>query len=246
MIFTKKEWGEKVKHVVLHLDERTPHIHAICSVEETKIHKYKNQKGEFFKEKTSLNAKRFNKFFLQNYQTRYAEANAKFGLSRGLKGSRAKHQELKEFQKKVKEALDADYSENLSNSFDKFIQKQPKKLLHPNMISVSDAKAFFIHELNKSYKKIKILKTHANSIKKEKVAEFEKLEKNNQRIIKNIKFLEELALSKDENLSSKYIKQIFSLNKELEAKNNENEDLKAKIASLEAKAAPASKTHLSK
>lgn len=29
---------------------KTPHIQAICSVEEVKIHKYKNQKGEFLKE----------------------------------------------------------------------------------------------------------------------------------------------------------------------------------------------------
>ena len=132
--FLKKEWGEKLKHAVLHLDEKTPHIQAICSVEEVKIHKYKNQKGEFLKEKCTLNAKRFDRKFLQEYQTRYAEANKKFGLIRGAKGSSATHKELKKYYKEVDIALNSDYSKEIDKKFDEFFKS--KKIMFTNYVDI--------------------------------------------------------------------------------------------------------------
>lgn len=96
--FLQKEFGDKLKLVVLHLDEKTPHLHAICSTEKTSVKKYKNQKGEFFKETTSL-CDFTNKKFLIDLHTRYAEHNKKYSLDRGLKcNERRKHTTIKEFR----------------------------------------------------------------------------------------------------------------------------------------------------
>ena len=95
--FFKKEFGEQVKHAVLHLDEKTPHIHFLISTEQKTTKRYKNQFGEFHKETYSLNAKRYNKAFLIELHTRHAEHNKPYGLKRGERGSFRKHKPLKEF-----------------------------------------------------------------------------------------------------------------------------------------------------
>ena len=55
--FLQKEHGSRLRHVVFHQDEKTPHLHALISVEETKTLKYKNRYGEGEKIATTLNAK---------------------------------------------------------------------------------------------------------------------------------------------------------------------------------------------
>ena len=99
--FAKKEWGKNLKFAVLHVDETTPHIHLVVSTEETKIHTYKNKHGSFQKEKTSLNASKFDPDYLRKLQTKFAKANEKFNLKRGVVGSKATHKELKVFRKEL-------------------------------------------------------------------------------------------------------------------------------------------------
>ena len=62
--FMRKEFGDNVQVAVLHLDEATPHLHFLLSCEEKSLKRYKNQKGEFFKETYSLNANRWGPDFL--------------------------------------------------------------------------------------------------------------------------------------------------------------------------------------
>lgn len=95
--FFKLKFGEQVKLAVLHLDEKTPHIHFMVSTELKSVKKYKNQKGEFFKETCSLNAKRYNPVFLKDLHSAHASHNQIFGLVRGVSGSKAKHTDLKAF-----------------------------------------------------------------------------------------------------------------------------------------------------
>lgn len=95
--FFKKEFGENLKMGVLHLDESTPHIHFMVSTEQTSVKKYKNQKGEFFKTTTALNAKRWGPQFLIELHDRHALHNNKFGLKRGQKKSDKIHKTVKEF-----------------------------------------------------------------------------------------------------------------------------------------------------
>ncbi|GKS97176.1 plasmid recombination protein [Acidovorax sp. SUPP2825] len=120
--FFKKEYGSQLKMGVLHLDEKTPHLHFFISTEMKSVKKYRNQKGEFFKESCSLNAKRYNQIYLRDLHDRYAKHNAHFGLIRGVRGSKKKHRELKEFYDLVDEALDTDYQKIVGQLLSYFIQ----------------------------------------------------------------------------------------------------------------------------
>lgn len=108
--FFSKKFGSQVKLAILHLDEKTPHVHIMIGTEQKTVKKYKNQKGEFFKETWSLNAKRYNPEFLRQYQTEFATWNEKYGLKRGKKRSQAEkspiHISPKEYQKTIDEEME--------------------------------------------------------------------------------------------------------------------------------------------
>ena len=55
--FMKDQFGTQLKLAVLHLDERTPHVHFFVSTELKSVKKYKNRYGECEKETWSLNSK---------------------------------------------------------------------------------------------------------------------------------------------------------------------------------------------
>ncbi|PRY00211.1 plasmid recombination enzyme, partial [Pontibacter ummariensis] len=76
--FVAQEFGkENVVRLVLHLDEKTPHLHAVVvPLREGKL-----------TAKTILG----NKKDMSQRQDRYAQAMAPFGLSRGVRGSKAIH-----------------------------------------------------------------------------------------------------------------------------------------------------------
>ena len=80
----KRTFGdENLVHVVLHRDESTPHLVAYVVPE-------KNGK---------LNARGFTGTpeLVSSLQTEYADAMANFGLQRGIKGSRAEHQTVRDW-----------------------------------------------------------------------------------------------------------------------------------------------------
>ncbi|MBR8150492.1 MobV family relaxase [Burkholderia vietnamiensis] len=116
--FMKNEFGDQLKIAVLHQDEKTPHIHFMIGTEVKSVKKYKNQKGEFFKETWSLNAKRYNPIFLRDLHDRHAEWNKKWNLKRGVRGSMRKHKSLKEFYSMVDKALNADYESEIERVID--------------------------------------------------------------------------------------------------------------------------------
>ena len=99
--FFKKEFKENFVHATLHLDEKTPHIHCVCSTEETKEVKYKNRHGSGVKVKTILNANRWNKEFLTELHTKHSLNNVKWGLKRGRAGSGAIHKPVKEHYQEI-------------------------------------------------------------------------------------------------------------------------------------------------
>jgi hypothetical protein len=79
--------SENVVNVALHMDEETPHLHATV----TPI----TNDGR-------LCAKEFmTKLKLKNYQTEYAKRLEKLGLMRGIEGSKAKHQDIQQYYKKL-------------------------------------------------------------------------------------------------------------------------------------------------
>lgn len=147
--FMRKEFGEQVQFAILHLDEKSPHYHFLVSVEETKIHKYKNRYGVTEKMVTSLNADRYNPIYLQKLQDRYAEANQKFGLARGLRNSKAIHNELKNFYKDVNSFLEKkDYSSVINN----LVEKLPVFL---GVCKIDDVRKLFTPVVNKLMKQSK-------------------------------------------------------------------------------------------
>lgn len=96
--YFKREFGEKnIVSAVLHLDEKTPHIHiALVPIVTGKRRKAKE--GAKAKDKIRLCADDvLTKTKMEGYQDSYALAMAKYGLERGVKGSKAKHRTTNQY-----------------------------------------------------------------------------------------------------------------------------------------------------
>jgi len=78
--FLRKQFGKNLVQAVLHMDEKSPHIHAIV----IPLKDGKLSAKEMFTPKT-----------LRQLQTDYAEAMKSEGLQRGVEGSRTKHTTMK-------------------------------------------------------------------------------------------------------------------------------------------------------
>ena len=101
--FMKKEHGEKnILCMLLHLDEKTPHIECFIVPIDAK---------------GKLNCKSFlgAKNSLSVLQTRYALHNKSFGLQRGALGSKATHQQVKKFYEQIKQPAEVT-NENLKKA----------------------------------------------------------------------------------------------------------------------------------
>ena len=110
----QKTFGkENVVSAVLHLDEKTPHIHATV----VPITRGERRKAKLEREKNAQSGKRtyrtkkdrprlcaddvMARDKLKAYQTTYAEAMAKYGLQRGIEGSEAKHISTQQYYREV-------------------------------------------------------------------------------------------------------------------------------------------------
>ena len=103
----------------LHMDEKTPHIHAavvpIVTGERRKAKKEQEDgKRKYRKKKTSVRLcadDLFNRQTLIAYHDNYARVMAKYGLQRGVRGSEARHTTTTQYyrdMKKKNEALEAE------------------------------------------------------------------------------------------------------------------------------------------
>lgn len=111
IIYLKKEFREKnVVSAVLHMDEKTPHIHAsvIPIVEgERRKAKAEQDNGKRKYKKKSKDTVRLcaddvmTPDNLTRFQDTYAKAMAKYGLQRGIKGSNAKHITSAEYSRNI-------------------------------------------------------------------------------------------------------------------------------------------------
>jgi hypothetical protein len=85
--FLKNRYGKNLISVEVHLDEATPHIHAVVVP---------------ITDDGRLSARDvFNKKELTNYHTDYAKACMTLGLERGVENSKAKHQKIQPFYEAV-------------------------------------------------------------------------------------------------------------------------------------------------
>ena len=111
--YLKKEFGEKnVVSAVLHLDEKTPHIHASI-VPIVTGERRKAKEGAKKKNTVRLCADDImTRTKMEGYQDTYAEAMAKYGLQRGIKGSEARHITTGEYYRELF-AQNEDLKENI-------------------------------------------------------------------------------------------------------------------------------------
>lgn len=116
----KENFGEKnIIKSHLHLDEKTPHLHTfIIPIKDKKLNSFHYLGG-------SRNR-------LSEYQTNYHNKVAEFGLERGLKGSQAKHFDLKKFYSLVNDVIDKELPKTklleTSNKYRERVMDEYKKL----------------------------------------------------------------------------------------------------------------------
>lgn len=102
LAYLQREFGKKnVVSATLHMDETTPHIHAIIlPVIDGKIQAAK----ALHNDKATFRASKEEKGYAHFHST-YALAMGKYGLERGVVGSVAKHENIKKLYGKLEEAL---------------------------------------------------------------------------------------------------------------------------------------------
>lgn len=164
--FLKEQFGDNLKLVVEHNDEKSKHFHALISTEIRSEKKYRNQKGEFFKTTWSLNAKRFNPEFLKRLHDAHAAKNDRFGLLRGVEGSTATHTSLKDYTKRLKRVLSTDYDKSISRKLERFFKEKSKL----GYIKVETAKKVLLPFLKELRLDLDCLKFHIeDKTKREKI-----------------------------------------------------------------------------
>ena len=125
MDWLKQTFGkDNVVSAVLHLDEKTPHIHAtvvpIVTGERRKAKIEKPAEGKKKYKKKSANAARLcaddimAREKLKNYQGSYAEAMTKYGLRRGIEGSEARHISTQQYYREL-HLQNENLKENIEN-----------------------------------------------------------------------------------------------------------------------------------
>lgn len=106
---------ENVVSAHLHMDEKTPHIHAsvvpIVTGERRKAKKEQaNGKRKYRKKANAVRLcadDLFNRQTLISYHDGYAEVMAKYGLQRGVRGSEARHTTTTQYYRELKKMNDA-------------------------------------------------------------------------------------------------------------------------------------------
>ncbi|MFR9546341.1 MAG: MobV family relaxase, partial [Rikenellaceae bacterium] len=118
--------ADNVVSAVLHLDEKTPHIHAtvvpIVTTERVKRKREENVKKTYRKKKPSARLccdEVMGRLRLEKYQDNYAIAMAKYGLKRGRRGSDARHKSTAEHYKDLQEQ-----SESIQENITELLEQQ--------------------------------------------------------------------------------------------------------------------------
>ena len=132
--FLKDNFGDNCVHAILHLDETTPHIHAII------VPVFENDKGLPY----LSNAKYFDgKEKLAGWQDKYTDCmQQKFNFFiRGIRGSKTKHIDLKVYHALVKENLEILSSESiLAHAKENFINKKKVQELQETLKNDNEVK----------------------------------------------------------------------------------------------------------
>lgn len=94
----REEFGDNIRHLVLHRDETTLHMHGLV------IPRFKDNKRDRY---VLANSRYFDgRQKLSEYQDRYSESMKELGLERGIKWSKAHHTKIKTYYTLVNKELD--------------------------------------------------------------------------------------------------------------------------------------------
>jgi hypothetical protein len=135
MDFLRREYGtENVVHAMAHHDETSPHLHAIITpIKTTTIKVGRKVKTE--RSENRLCARDWlggDRTTLSKLQTRFADSVKELGLSRGIRGSRADHTQVKQFYTVMKETTSQ--AQTINHEFvailpETFVNRVPKPTL---------------------------------------------------------------------------------------------------------------------
>ncbi len=225
--YLEKTFGkDAVKYAVVHLDEKTPHMHVLITPEETKTKKYKNQKGEFFKTETALNADRWNPAFWKNkFLSGYAKANAKYGLTRGEMDSQAENVPVDEFYQKMKTAMSVDYKKAVAKILGEVINELSIVNTKSGVEKILNEK--LLPKLTPMFKSQKVLKEY---LKLDRTGEYKKIQDLKKKLEADM-----AEVNEQKEHYGKGLRRIMSLEDELVDIKAENEKLKNKNSELEEK-----------
>lgn len=203
----KETFGEKnLVSAVLHMDEKTPHIHAtVIPIVSGERRKAKKENTDSYKKK-NLNDNRLcaddimarNK--LKHYQNTYATAMAKYGLRRGIEGSEAKHISTAEYYRNLHlQNQQLEQEKNNKQSELKSIEKNisSKKVIESFTNALTGSKTKRLEQENEQMKsKLNTINTSNDREKKklhESVSKLENtLEKQNKVIDKVLQYHPEI------------------------------------------------------
>ncbi len=208
---------EQILHATLHLDEATPHIHCVVVPLVKKLDKRTNterftiSKKQFIKDKLHLSQ-------LQDiYNIRLREKG--YELERGIKGSNAKHQKVREFKKTTRyyenkvEVINKRL-ENAMNDFEEKMKTTKNTIIDKEYVKVKkdtfDSMQNVIQETKKAIEfqpKMEQLFNEVDTYTKS----HQTLEKENQNMQKEIKSLKtrNYNLTEENNNLKSYIKAIL-------------------------------------
>lgn len=208
---------EQILHATLHLDEATPHIHCVVVPlvkkldKRTNTERYTISKKQYIKDKLHLSQ-------LQDiYNVRLREKG--YDLERGIKGSNAKHQKVREFKKTtryyenkvetINKRLDNainDFEEKMKTTKNTIIDKEYVKVRKDTFDSMQNV----IKETKKAIEfqpKLETLFNEVDTYTKSHQT-LEKENQNMQREIKSLKTRNHNLTEENNNLKS-YIKVIL-------------------------------------
>ncbi len=208
---------EQVLHATLHLDEAIPHIHCVVVPlvkkldKRTNTERYTISKKQYIKDKLHLSQ-------LQDiYNDRLREKG--YDLERGIKGSNAKHQKVREFKKTTRyyENKVETINKNLDNAMNDFEEKMKttkNTIIDKEYVKVRkdtfDSMQNVINETKKAIEfqpKLESLFNEVDTYTKS----HQTLEKENQNMQKEIKSLKNRNhnLTEENNNLKSYIKAIL-------------------------------------
>ena len=135
----RETYGERnLVSAVLHMDEKTPHIHAtivpIVTGERRKARKEEQNGKKKYRKKSTQDVRLcaddvMARHKMKHYQDTYAQAMSKYGLQRGIDGSLAKHISTMQYYKELVEQQDS-LQENIETllGLEEEAQKKLKKV----------------------------------------------------------------------------------------------------------------------